>query len=128
MTTKNNGLFYCCVIIMSCVVMYQPYPTSSPYFVPSGQGSSAVSSATSSASPSSLPPLSGFEARIPSTQALASSGGHSAVSPPVNSPHSPAQQQQHAHSQQRLQLSSNGLSCIEPKIEKVCFDVLRSIC
>ena len=109
--------------------MYQPYPTSSPYLLPSGPPGPPAHTTSHQ-----LPPqLSGFD-RIPSTVSgnTAPTASHSAVTPPaVNSPQSPSshqhsQQQHHHHAQQQQQQQqqrlppTNGLPHgVEPKIEKV---------
>ena len=103
--------------------MYQPYPTSSPYLLPSGPPGPPAHTTSHQ-----LPPLSGTFDRIPSTASGNAVPPSATVTPPaVNSPQSPSHQHQHHHhhaqqqqqQQQRLQ-PTNGLPHgIEPKIEKV---------
>ena len=100
----NNG-----EINMSCIVMYQPYPTSS-YLLPSGPPHAPPG--PPSHAHHQLPSLAtGFD-RLPSTTSASA-----VATSPVNSPHSPA-------THQRLPPTNNGLqqqnAIIEPKLEKVC--------
>ena len=94
---------------MSCIVMYQPYPTSS-YLLPSGPPHAPPG--PPSHAHHQLPSLAtGFD-RLPSTTSASA-----VATSPVNSPHSPA-------THQRLPPTNNGLqqqnAIIEPKLEKVC--------
>ena len=107
---------------MSCVVMYQPYPTSSPYLLPSGPPGPPAHTTSHQ-----LPPqLSGFD-RIPSTASGNAVPSATVTPPAVNSPQSPSHQHQqhHHHAQQQQQQQqrlppTNGLPHgVEPKIEKV---------
>lgn len=89
---------------MSCVVMYQPYPLSSPYLPPPGPPGPPIAAH-----------LTGFEQRLPAAAAAATAtvaGNSGNCSPSVNSPQSPINHQ----------LPSNGMqqhTVVEPKIEKV---------
>ena len=117
---------------MSCVVMYQPYPASSPYLLPSAGPPGPSPGAVPPGSHELPPTLSGFVPRIPSNPSAVHASA-ATVTPPVNSPQSPSshhQHQQHHHhpqqQQQQLQQQqqrlppTNGLPHgIEPKIEKV---------
>ena len=118
--------------------MYQPYPASSPYLLPSAGPPGPSPGAVPPGSGHELPPtLSGFVPRIPSNPSAVHASA-ATVTPPVNSPQSPSshhQHQQHHHhpqqqqqqQQQQLQQQqqqrlppTNGLPHgIEPKIEKV---------
>ena len=101
----DNG----CCANMSCAVMYHSYPSSSPYLLPTGPPGPPPTNNT-------LPSLSGFDRINPGSTVPGSTGQPSAaVTPPVNSPTSP-------HQQQRLP-PVNGIP-LEPKIEKVIISPL----
>ena len=118
---------------MSCAVMSQPYPTSSPYLLPS---SGPPGPPTPNAAHHHLPSLAGFD-RLPATVsavaaaavASAASSAAATVTPPVNSPQSPTQQQhqhhQHQQSHHSLHHSNGLLHGVEPKVEKVNIQIFR---
>ena len=85
--------------------MYHSYPSSSPYLLPTGPPGPPTNNA--------LPSLAGFD-RIPGAHSAVPGVPSTAVTPPVNSPQSPNQQQ-------RLP-PVNGIPLnVEPKLEKVTF-------